>query len=187
VGLSALSATRKRQSSKISSDIARIEKSFFETDVSDLTQRYFMLRRKREHLLRSVVLELHLSIENIITGALGNALLKGRPIRSPSGHALRDLLEDEHSIGFRHKLLLARSMDLITRNEFADLAELNTVRNRCSHTWLLNKVTRRKLKPSKPKKPLLRFRGTDLYDTNAFLEFTGLFERHYLRLWYRFT
>jgi hypothetical protein len=121
VGLSALSATRKLQISKISADIARIEKSFFETDVSDLTQRYFMLRHKREHLLRSVVLELHLSIENIITGALGNALLKGRPIRSPSGHALRDLLEDEHSIGFRHKLLLARSMDLITRKEFADL------------------------------------------------------------------
>jgi hypothetical protein len=76
-------------------------------------------------------------------------------------------------------------MNLITRREFNDLGELNTG-NRCSHTWLLNKITRRKIKPSKPKRPLLRFRGTNLYQTDAFLNFVSLFTKHYLKLWLRF-
>lgn len=179
--------TKKRQIAKLSADIARIEKSFFLTDDPDLGRRHFELQRKRSHLLRSMVLELHLSIEDIITFAVGNTLLRGRLIRSPAGQSLRDLLEGDRSIGFRHKLLLARSMNLITRAEFADLVELNTVRNRCSHTWLLNKITRRKIKRSKPKRPLLQFRGTNLYQTDAFLDFVGLFTKHYLKLWLRLT
>ena len=180
-----MSATLKRNITKIAADIARIEKEFFQTDDPDLRQRHFALVRKREHLLRSIILERHLMIENILTAGIGNALLQGRPIRSPAGHAIRDLLEDDHPLGFRHKLLLARSLSLITRAELTDLAELNTVRNRCSHTWLLNKVTRRKIKRTKPKRPLLRFRGTSLYQTDAFLKFEGLFTKHYLRLWLR--
>ena len=65
---------RENARSKINADIARIEKSFFLTDDADLDQRYFELQRKREHLLRSKVLELHLSIEDMITAAIGNAL-----------------------------------------------------------------------------------------------------------------
>jgi hypothetical protein len=180
-----LSATRKRQIAKISADIARIEKSFFETNTIDLDQRYYELQRKREHLLRSIILELHLSIEDVITGAIGNALLQGRLIRSPAGHAIRDLSEGQHSIQFLHKLMLARSIKLITPTESTDLSDLNTIRNRCSHSWLLNKVTRRKIKRSKPKKRLLRYRGANLYETKAFLEFVGHFSRCYVRLWLR--
>jgi hypothetical protein len=99
-----LSATQKRKIAKISADIARIEESFFLTDDADLGQRYFELQRKRQHLLRSMVLELHLSIEDIITSAIGNALLQGRLIRSAAGHNIRDLLEGDRALGFRHKL-----------------------------------------------------------------------------------
>jgi hypothetical protein len=180
-----VSSTRQRQISKISADIARIEKSFFLTEDPDPDQRYHELKRKREHLLRSIILELHLSIEDIITGALGNALLRGRPIRSPIGQMIRDLLQDDRPLGFRHKLMLARSMKLITPAEFTDLAELNTIRNRCSHSWSLNKIIRRRLKPSKPKRPLLRYKGTNLYKTDAFIDFVGHFTGHYLKLWVR--
>jgi hypothetical protein len=182
-----LSEAKKRRIAEITADIARIEKSFFTVEDAGLDQQYFELKRKREHLLRCIILELHLSIESILTGALGNALLQGRPIRSPIGHTIRDLLEDEYPIGFRHKLMLARSMGLITRTEFTDLAELNAIRNKCSHTWSLNKITRRKINPSKPKKPLLRYRGTNLYETDAFVSFIGHFTTHYLRLWKRYT
>jgi hypothetical protein len=182
-----VTSSQAKRISKITADIARIEKSFFRSDDPDLRQRFYELQRKREHLLRSIILELHLSIEDIITSAIGNELLQGRLIRSPSGHAIRDLLEGEYALGFRHKLLLARSLNVITRAEFTDLVELNTVRNRCSHNWQLNKVTRRKLKPSKVKKPILRFRGTNLYQTDAFLQFVGLFSRHYVKLWLRLT
>jgi hypothetical protein len=178
--------TKERQLAELTADIARIEKSFFQSKGADLDQQYHEVKRKREHLLRSIVLELHLSIEDIITAAIGNALLQGRLIRSPIGHTIRDLLQDDRPIGFRHKLMLARSFNLITKKEFADLTELNTVRNRCSHTWLLDKVTRRKIKPSKPKKPLLRWRGTNLYKTEEFLDFVGVFARHYIKLWLRF-
>jgi hypothetical protein len=180
-----LSEAKKRLIAKLTADITRIEKSFFLVEDADLDQRYHELKRKREHLLRSIILELHLSIEDILTSAIGNALLQGRPIRSSVGHTIRDLLEDEHPLGFRHKLMLARTLKLVTPKEFSDLLELNTIRNRCSHTWSLDKVTRRKIKPSKPKRPLLRYRGTNLYETNAFVDFVGHFTAHYLRLWMR--
>jgi hypothetical protein len=35
-------------------------------------------------------------------------------------------------------------MNLITHKEFNDLAELNTVRNRCSHTWLFEQDNTKK-------------------------------------------
>jgi hypothetical protein len=64
-----LSAVKKRAISKLAADIARIEKSFFPTEDPDLDQSYHGFKRKRQHLLRSIVLELHLSIEEIITVA----------------------------------------------------------------------------------------------------------------------
>ena len=168
-----MSAAQKRKLIKITADLARIEQSFFEAEDPDLDQRYFELKRKRDHLLRSIVLELHLSIEDIITGAIGNALLRGRLIRSPVGHTIRDLLQDDHPIGFRHKLMLARAMGLITPTGLKDLSELNSIRNRFSHNWSLNKTTRRKTKRSKPKKPLLRWRVKNLYKTDDFIDFVG--------------
>jgi hypothetical protein len=177
-----LSAATNRKLIKINEDIDRIEESFFKPVDSSLEMRCFELERKRDHLLRSIILELHLSIEDIITGAIGNALLKGRPIRSPVGQTIRDLLQDERSLGFMHKLMLARSLGIIRRTEFDDLTELNTVRNRCSHNWQLNRVIRRKLKPSKPKRPLLRWRGRNLYNTDAFIDFGHHFTGHYLRI-----
>lgn len=180
-----MSAAKKRKLAQVTADIARIERSFFQPADPDLDQRYFELKRKREHLLRSIVLELHLSIEDIITGAVGNALLRGRPIRSPVGQTIRDLLQDDRPLGFRHKLMLARSLNLVTRMEFADLAELNTIRNRCSHNWSLDKIRRRKIKPSTAKRPLLRWRGTNLYKTDAFTDFVSYFSKYYLKLWLR--
>jgi len=47
----------------MSTGVARAEKSFFETNGSDLDKRYDELKRIREHLLRSVILELQLLIE----------------------------------------------------------------------------------------------------------------------------
>jgi hypothetical protein len=182
-----LSAAKQSKITKITADIARIEQSFFRSEERDLDQRYHQLTRKREHLLRSIVLELHLSIEDILTGAIGNALLQGRLIRSPIGQTIRDLLQDDRPLGFRHKLMLARSMNLITGKQFADLAELNSVRNRCSHNWILSKVTRRKIKPSKSKRQLLRWRGTNLYKTDDFLAFARLYSKHYLNLWLRYA
>jgi hypothetical protein len=184
-GARKLSAAKRRKLTKITADIHRIEKSYFQLEDPDLDQRYFELKRKRQHLLRSIVLDLHLSIEDIITGAIGNALLRGRPIRSPLGQTIRDLLQDDRPLGFQHKLMLARSLSLVTRAEFTDLAELNTIRNRCSHTWSLDKITRRKIKPSKAKRPLLRWRGRNLYNTEAFADFVTHFTKHYLKLWLR--
>jgi hypothetical protein len=65
------------------------------------------------------------------------------------------------------------------------VADLNTIRNKCSHTWSLDKITRRRLKRSKPKRPLLRWRGSNLYKTDAFIDFVSHFSKYYLKLWLR--
>jgi hypothetical protein len=103
------------------------------------------------------------------------------------GQTIRDLLQDERAIGFHHKLMLARSLGILRPKEFKDLAELNTIRNRCSHNWQLSRIIRRRLKPGKPKKPILRWRGKNLYETDAFIDFGFYFTRHYLMLWLRYV
>jgi len=178
-----LSSYLQAEIKRVRADIERIDGSFFNSRSADPKQTFSELRMKRGQLLRSIILELHLSIENILSAAIGKKPLAGRRIASPAGHALRDLLEDERSIGFYQKLTLARALDLVTTSQFKDLLELNSVRNRSSHNWLLDRVARRKIKRSKPKRPVLRYRGTNLYKTESFIAFAGHFTKIYLKLW----
>jgi hypothetical protein len=83
--------------------------------------------------------------------------------------------------------MLARSLNIIRSKQFTDLVELNSVRNRCSHNWILSKLTRRRIKPSKSKRPLLRWRGTNLYKTDEFMTFVAVYSRHYVDHWLRYA
>jgi hypothetical protein len=63
------------------------------------------------------------------------------------------------------------------------LMELNTMRNKCSHNWILNRAVRRGKRPKQLKPPLLHFRGKDLHKVAVLKEFISEFTVVYLHLY----
>jgi hypothetical protein len=104
-----------------------------------------MLERKRDDIVRSAVLQLHTKIEDLLTSlmlycALGvtDKKLKHR-LSSERGKAFRRMLYDRESLGFDTKLNFAVGLRLISPTGRKQLMELNTMRNKCSHNWILNR------------------------------------------------
>jgi hypothetical protein len=148
-----------------------------------------MLERRRDDIVRSVVLQLHTSIEDLLTSlilycALGitDKKLKHR-LSSERGKAFRRMLYDRESLGFDMKLNFAVGLRLISPAGRKQLIELNTMRNRCSHNWILNRAVRRGKRPAQLKPPLLHFRGKDLHKVPVIKDFISEFSVVYLRLY----
>jgi hypothetical protein len=83
------------------------------------------------------------------------------------------------SLGFDMKLNLALALGLISAGAKAKLMELNTIRNRCSHNWLLKVRQRRKRRPGQNKPPLLLYEGRDLHGVQALKDFIAEFGAFY--------
>jgi len=102
-----------------------------------------MLERKRDDIVRSSVLQIHTAIEDLLNLHIINEMLgatpqtRGSKLRTNAGQALRRLLYGGGSIGFDRKLNLAVTLGIMTPGRRVQLMELNTMRNKCSHNWLL--------------------------------------------------
>lgn len=77
------------------------------------------------------------------------------------------------SLGFDMKLNLAISIGLINAKTREKLRELNTLRNKCGHNWVLKATVRRGKQPKQKKPPLLHFRGRDLHSVSVLNDFIG--------------
>lgn len=147
-----------------------------------------MLEHKRNDVVRSCVLQIHTAIENlidhlIICRVLDVGIERGvRKPRSNAARALEAMLDGAGSLGFEMKLNFAVALGLITMRTRVKLAELNTLRNRCSHNWLLNVPVRRKRRPRQKKPPLLAFRGRDLHKVPVLKDFLAEYGMLYVRL-----
>ena len=148
-----------------------------------------MLERKRDDIVRSAVLQLHTSIEDLLTQLILYCALgitdkrKKRRLSSEKGKAFRRMLYDRESLGFDMKLNFAVGLGLITSSGRKQLMDLNTMRNRCSHNWILNQVVRRGKRPAQLKPPLLQWRQKDLHKVPVIEEFISEFVPVYLRLY----
>ena len=151
-----------------------------------------MLEHKLDDFVRGAVLQMHTAIENILDGTIENTLLGVRPrrykafaraARTVRGRTLIDLLEGERSLSFAQNVRLARALGIIKTQVTKQLAELNKIRNACSHHWLLNVRVRRNRKRSNPKLPLITYRGRSLHQVSVFEDFVGEFGGIYERLY----
>jgi len=95
------------------------------------------------------------------------------------GQALARMLNGTGSLGFDMKINFAVVVGIITPRIREKLRELNRLRNRCSHNWLLDLPIRRGRKPHQPKLRLLNFRGRDLHNLEALKEFMSEFGHLY--------
>lgn len=172
--------------------IARLQKEidaideFFYGSVDDPQLRYGMLERKRDDVVRGIVLQFHTGIENLLDGWLRSQILGTRgghaKSRSVAARALDDLLEGPRAIRFARKCNLLRALGDLRRPDYDKLLELDALRNKCSHNWLLNSRLRKGKKPRAQKRPLLRFKDRNLYEAEVLREFIDEYRMVYVRL-----
>jgi hypothetical protein len=150
------------------------------------------LERKRDDIVRSVVLQLHTAIEDILDAAIVCRVLEVEPenrkraLRGARGEALQRMLTGGGRLGFAMKINFAVALGLITSVTRDRLMELNTLRNKCSHNWLLRVPQRRGKRPSQQKPPLLRYKKRDLHTVAALKEFASEYGIIYAKMFAKF-
>ena len=107
-------------------------------------------------------------------------------MRNTSARALRKMLFGAGSIGFDMKLNFATALGLINARTKDKLTQLNTLRNKCSHNWLLKVPIRRGMRPKQKKPPLLLFQGRDLHKVAVLKDFAGEYGIIYVRLFSKY-
>lgn len=178
---------------RLTSEIITIERFFYGGEENGDRFLYAgMLERKRDDLVRSVVLQLHTAIEDILNIAINCGALDVNPenrlraMRSVRGKALQKMLVESGSLGFAMKLNFAVALGLMTTTTRDKLLILNTLRNKCSHNWLLNVKQRRGKRPNQEKPPLLRYQGRDLHKISVLEEFAVDYGNIYVRMFVRY-
>lgn len=178
---------------QLTREIREIDEFFYEGNKD--SDRYLyasMLERKRDDIVRSAVLQMHTAIEDILTSWITCRVLgikleeRGKRYRSKSAKALRRMLWDRENIGFDMKLSFAVALRLINEPTQKRLEELNRLRNKCSHNWLLKAPVRRGKRPRQKKPPLLRYNGSDLHKVQVLEDFVSEYGLLYARLFSRY-
>lgn len=147
-----------------------------------------MLERKRDDMVRSAVLQLHTAIEEILNSLVIRRILNAKPydksskMRTARAQALRKMLVGAGSLGFDMKLNFAVALGLVDAKTKDKLMDLNTLRNKCSHNWLLKESVRRGRRPRQKKPPLLLYQGRDLHKVTVLKDFAGEFGPIYAKL-----
>jgi hypothetical protein len=174
---------------RLTAEIAEIDTFFYNLADKNRVLAAGMLERKRDDIVRSVVLQLHTSIEDLLTSiilycvlGITDEALKTR-LRSARAKALRKMLYGDRSLGFDMKVNFALALGLVSTAGQKQLADLNTLRNKCSHNWVLKSVVRRGRRPAQKKPPLLSFRGSDLHKVEVLKDFVREYSRVYFRLY----
>jgi len=174
----------ERKIARFNRDLQKIDEVFypFGANEGDREAVSYMLERKRDNLIRAGVLQLHTAIEDLLNQYLMHSILKGKKPQSDRGKALQRMLYGAGSLGFDMKLNFAVTLGLISATLREKLMELNTIRNKCSHNWILNARVRRGRRPRQTKPPLLYFRGLDLHNIDHLRDFFDEYAAIYLRL-----
>ena len=174
-------------------EIAEIDEFFYKGSASEDRLLYAgMLERKRDDMVRSAVLQLHTAIEDVLNSYIICNVLNTKPeersrkMRSHGAHALRKMLLGASSMGFDMKLNLALTLRLITAKTKDKLMLLNTMRNKCSHNWLLKAPVRRGKRPKQKKPPLLLYGGQDLHSVAVLKEFISEYGVIYAKLFVKY-
>lgn len=178
---------------RLTREIRKIDDFFYGTDKDASRDLYAgMLERKRDDMVRSAVLQLHTAIEDVLTSWITCRVLgirmeeREKRARTKSAQALRRMLGGSGSIGFDMKLNFAVALRLINGRTQKKLAELNRLRNKCSHNWLLKVPVRRGRRPKQKKMPLLLYKGRDLHGLEALEDFTREYGLLYARLFTKY-
>ena len=179
----------EKRISRLISELNELDEHFYgKSTQKDRDQFAGMLERKRDDVVRAEVLQLQTAIEDILNLLIVDELLeaksenRSRKLSTKCGRALNTMLYGSQSIGFNSKIKLACSLRIITPKVAVALEQLNTLRNKCSHNWILNAVVRRGKNPKIKKVPLLNYKGRNLHKVLVLKEFLDYYATIYIRL-----
>lgn len=186
---------KTRKIKKLQQDIKVIENehfSFLDSFEGDQDAEIYALQLKKSLLIRSLVIEFHLSIEDAMDSGIKNAFYRvntkskaKRPGRKARAYfrrlfpEARNMIEGGGSIGFKRKTVLLRMLRVIDKELYDDLDRLNALRNRSGHNWVIDKAVRRKGRQA-PKKYVLTFEGQNLFNAQAMVAFLKKYNDVYL-------
>jgi hypothetical protein len=96
------------------------------------------------------------------------------------------MLIGPRSLGFEMKLNFAVLLGVLNVRTKRRLTELNTLRNKCSHNWLLKAPVRHGRRPRAKKPPLLPYKGRDLHNVDVLEDFAAEYGRIYYTLFTKY-
>ena len=177
-------------------EMADIELEYLSNPQAPLKEQVWLAQTRRNTLTRGIIIEIHLSIDDLITSHLRERLLaftiseerRNRMRRFHSNYTpyIDEFLNGRGAIYFRQKIILMRAIGAIAPSVFRELEKLNQIRNSCSHNWLLSIKRRRGIKRTKKKRPVLEYEGKNLYERDNLKAFIWKYTRLYLRLYMKF-
>ena len=177
---------------RLTREIRKIDDVFYGLNKNEERELYAgMLERKRDDMIRSAVLQMHTAIEDLLNSCIVCRILNVKPekwrrVRSKIARALLNMLVGPRSIGFEMKLNFAFVLGLLNSRTKDRLVELNTLRNKCSHNWLLKSPLRRGKSPRQKKPPLLRYKGADLHKVDVIADFAFEYGTIYCKLFLKY-
>lgn len=173
---------------RLSREVEEIDRFFYKCSENNDRLLYAgMLERKRDAMVRSAVLQMHTAIESLLNSCITLQLTGGTrrrsSRRSQSARALRRMLLGGGSLGFEMKLNFVLALRIINSRAKDRLVILNTLRNKCSHNWVLKVPVRYGRRPAQKKPPLLLYEGRDLHTVAVLKDFVSEYSGIYLKLY----
>lgn len=182
----------KNKITRLTNEIAQIDEHFYRPSRDDLVLDAGMLERKRDDMIRSAVLQMHTAIEDLLNSMIICSVLRvnsadrSRKSRTKPARALRKMLFGAGSLGFDMKLNFAVALGILNTRTKDRLMELNTLRNKCSHNWLLKAPVRYGKRPKQKKPLLLLYKGHNLHNVETLKEFTAEYGTFYYKLFLKY-
>jgi hypothetical protein len=181
----------QRRIDKALKEVEEIHSLLHPMSDSDPKLNLYQARSRREDAVRATVIQMSLSIEDLLDALFSRAFVGHDPNSKKRGswkhgpaRELHDLLQGGR-LGFEPKLKLARVMRIVTKGQLSRLDKLRALRNKCAHSWLLDKVHKRGRRP-RPSKRLLEYEGRNLFELSVIKDFVGEYSRIYLRLYVKY-
>ena len=118
---------------RLTKEIEKLVSALYNTSDNDDRLRYENLKNYRVEVMRSFIMYMHLAIEDLLRALLFDFIKKQN----------RNLTR-KATIKFTREITSAElvrwcgRLNLITRTVYRRLLDLNSIRNRCAHNWLLD-------------------------------------------------
>ena len=144
---------------------------------------FIMKESFRQDVYRLIVIQFHLTIEELLRGFIYEALrhtAKGKVFTNKQNVEYVQRLNSAAAID------LAARLGILTALGHAELIKLNKIRNQCSHNWTLHAYTMAKASKRAPKKRKykIEFNGKNLLSLEVMEgEFIPLYSHVYLELY----
>jgi hypothetical protein len=152
--------------------LALLEYHFFPGQ--DPAEKYLRADSFRENVIRLIVFDMHLAIEELLRAQIHDTLARSSASKGDTDGYVR-------ALSSRQALDLAAQLGVVDAAEYKHLRELNSLRNRAAHHWQLDEPLRHRSGPA-PEPYLLRWNDARLTPKVVEGEFLEVYGAIYVRL-----